>query len=278
MQTETGVRNNGTRQRGHAARGRPPAETRHAQAPPRTCQARSPPSASLQRDAATRRGGPFPVSPSHPVGTGGEPLSDPARHKCQGAKEMGAGAAELALSIPGVHKRCRGGSRSSTELALGCLPGAGCGDAPPERDVGVPPPADPHQEAPEASPAVAAAGPCCPLVPSAPHGQLRTPLRPNTPPDSPSPFPTRLSPPGAANPLAAAISSGHPLPGSPPPALQHHGGFQHHGGKVKVRGGEEQPLEAKFTTPQDGEQSRCPSEQAPQPSVSSGCRGSPAPC
>lgn len=64
MQTETGVRNNGTRQRGHAARGHPPAETRHLQAPPRHAHAKPglPPGTAAVRYCDTAWG-PFPGEP-----------------------------------------------------------------------------------------------------------------------------------------------------------------------------------------------------------------------
>lgn len=95
--------------------------------------------------------------------------------------------------------RCRGGSRSSTELGLGCSPHAGRGDAPPKQDLGSPH-AGPHEEAselPEHPAAVAAAGPCCPLVPrSTPWASTAPRCSPETPLVFSFPIPNSSFPPG----------------------------------------------------------------------------------
>lgn len=167
MQTETGVRNNGRRQRGHAA-----ARTR----------GRGTPFCRHQRHAHAERGLPrvsLGGMQMLPPGVGALPLRAPATPQAvvgsssalpQGVGSHGRiqpgtsakGPRKWGLEWPSwlcaspVPRRCREGSRSSTELGLGCSPRAGSG---------VPPPADPHEEAPELPKHPAAAGPCCPLVP-----------------------------------------------------------------------------------------------------------------
>lgn len=115
MQTETGVRNNRTWQCRHAAQGCRPAETHQAQALP--CHTRVEPAPSRGNGAVRQSDpvwGPFPWDPQpyhgHRWGAAQlcpgtrEPLADPAPHEQQGAKEMGTGAAEKALSTPSAHE------------------------------------------------------------------------------------------------------------------------------------------------------------------------------
>lgn len=131
MRTETGLETTA-----HAARGHP-----HATHMPSLVL----PQYRCSETLWPSTGGPFPCEPQpHWWGAAqlchGEPRLDPAQYKCQGAKEMGVCVFELALSTP---------TRCSTELGLGCSPGVGCRDASPQAGSGVPPPADPHEEAPE---------------------------------------------------------------------------------------------------------------------------------
>lgn len=82
------------------------------------------------------------MNPSCTVGTGGEqlssapvhgePLSDPALHKCRGAEEMWADAAELALSIPSVHDM-QGRLQKQHRVGAGMLPLNRIWGSPPSR-------------------------------------------------------------------------------------------------------------------------------------------------